>query len=303
MAMLPPPTLYTPPLEPPPIFLDTVDFTAKEDIEVFATKAKEAGALPALPPRDGSAHISSAALVVGLDYRGTQMELAGCINDAINVRDMLISKGYEVHTITDEFEVVTKRDVCMALMSLILHPTATRLYFHYSGHGSQVRDANGDEIDGLDECLALQFEDILDDELRGMVCCVDEGKRLMCVLDCCHSGSGMDLKYTLYESFGGGNTRKNRFHRDSRSAVSTRGEVLLLSGCQDEQTSADMTVRGQAQGAMTASILKTLRDTPKLRFIDLLRGCRDELKRMNCGQYPSFSSGRSDMDINRVFDY
>ena len=298
MSMLPPPTLYT-----PPIVVSVPEDMEIDDTASFAAKAKDASALPALPPRDGSAYPCSAALVVGLNYKGTQMELAGCINDAINVRDMLISKGYEVHTITDEFEVVTKRDVCMALMSLILHPTATKLYFHYSGHGSQVRDTNGDEIDGLDECLALQFEDILDDELRGMVCCVGESKRLMCVLDCCHSGSGMDLKYTLYESFGGGNSRKNRFHRDSRSAVSTRGEVLLLSGCQDEQTSADMMVRGQAQGAMTASILKTVRDKPDLTFIELLRCCRDELKRMNCGQYPSFSSGRSDMDIKRMFDY
>lgn len=286
--MIPPPTLYTPPQEETDMFLVRVRDPADRYIP---SKCEE----------------RSAALVIGLNYRDTPMALSGCINDAINVRDMLISKGYDVKLLTDDNVVVTKRDICIAFMELLLHSTATRLYFHFSGHGSQVLDSGeshlGDEADGLDECLVLMDGIILDDELRGMLCCLDQKKRLMCVLDCCHSGTGMDLKYTLYESFGGGSSRKNRFHRDGTSQLSTRGEVLLLSGCQDGESSADMFIRGQTQGALTACLLRTIKRYPKITFIEILRRCRDELKTLGCGQYPIFSSGRRSMDINRVFDY
>jgi hypothetical protein len=44
------------------------------------------------------------------------------------------------------------------------------LFFHYSGHGSQVRDSNGDEADGYDEVIFpldyAQTGTIIDDELH-----------------------------------------------------------------------------------------------------------------------------------------
>lgn len=255
--------------------------------------------------------ISSAAVVVGLNYRGTDMELGGCINDAVNVQSMLMEKGYDVHIITDEDESVGKREICMALLSLIYHPTASRLYFHYSGHGSQVRDTNGDERDGMDECLVLDNGIILDDELAGLMSCVDSDKRLMCVLDCCHSGSGMDLRYSMCKVYGRANKshgvppRRNRFRRAEgrRSSPATRGEVVMFSGCQDDQTSADMTVRGQVQGALTASLLKAMRLDVEPTFIELFSSCKRELKLLGVGQYPILSSGRKDMDVYRKFDY
>ncbi len=68
--------------------------------------------------------------------------------------------------------------------------------FYFTGHGSQVRDDNGDEEDGLDEVLVTygtRWEDptsyISDDSLKIWL------DRLRCrkavvVLDCCHSGTG-----------------------------------------------------------------------------------------------------------------
>jgi hypothetical protein len=74
------------------------------------------------------------------------------------------------------------------------------LFFHYSGHGGQVEDLDGDESDGYDSTLqALDWESaghILDDDLHDlMVKTLPAGVRLTCCFDCCHSGTIMDVPY------------------------------------------------------------------------------------------------------------
>jgi hypothetical protein len=63
----------------------------------------------------------------------------------------------------------------------------------YSGHGSFVPDRDGDEPDGLDECLcpwdvATQGP-IVDDELAAIYKDRPRGVRLLMVSDSCHSGT------------------------------------------------------------------------------------------------------------------
>ncbi len=81
------------------------------------------------------------------------------------------------------------------------------VYIHYSGHGQQVVDDNGDELDGLDEAIvpydSPQFFEagvyegenlIRDDELGKMTATIrkkiSSSGQLILVLDSCHSGSG-----------------------------------------------------------------------------------------------------------------
>ena len=51
------------------------------------------------------------------------------------------------------------------------------------------------------------------------------------VIDCCHSGTMMDLKYNYVKKDNYQNVIKDDRYDD------TIGEVYLISGCQDEQTS------------------------------------------------------------------
>jgi hypothetical protein len=76
------------------------------------------------------------------------------------------------------------------------------LFLHYSGHGTQTRDLDGDEADGYDEALVpLDHQSagvITDDEVFDRVCArLPQRCRLTAVMDCCHSGTVMDLPYTF----------------------------------------------------------------------------------------------------------
>lgn len=64
------------------------------------------------------------------------------------------------------------------------------------------RDDNGDEADGYDETLVpLDFQEagqIRDDDLlRTLVIPMRKGVFVTCIMDCCHSGTVLDLPYTF----------------------------------------------------------------------------------------------------------
>lgn len=65
--------------------------------------------------------------------------------------------------------------------------------FHYSGHGTQVDDLNGDEPDGADEAICpYDYETkgmFIDDRLGALYGKVPTGSNLTILMDCCHSGT------------------------------------------------------------------------------------------------------------------
>mmetsp|Transcript_41941 Transcript_41941/g.105773 ORF Transcript_41941/g.105773 Transcript_41941/m.105773 type:complete len:203 (+) Transcript_41941:1-609(+) len=76
------------------------------------------------------------------------------------------------------------------------------LFMHYSGHGGQVPDEDGDEADGLDETMVpLDYQSagqIRDDDIfKALVAPLPAGVRLTAVMDCCHSGTILDLPYVI----------------------------------------------------------------------------------------------------------
>ena len=148
-------------------------------------------------------------------YTPTWAELRGAVNDVLEMRKVLTGERWgipaeNIHTLTDEQG--TKEQIFREFQTHLIANAKKRfeqtkdrkegavILFQFSGHGSQVPDADGDEKgDKLDETLVTvesQDEpgknfDITDDEIFALT---SELRRwtdnIVYIFDSCHSGSG-----------------------------------------------------------------------------------------------------------------
>lgn len=193
------------------------------------------------------------------------------------------------------------------------------LFLHFSGHGSQTEDLDGDEEDGLDETILPEdFKTagmIVDDEMHDiLVKPLPAGCRLTALFDCCHSGSVLDLPYEysvngrekepnlMHEAAKGllnagvsyargdvenlitvGMTLFNKATKGKAAREKTRltksspADVIQLSGCKDDQKSADTVAAGEATGAMSWAFRQVLTRQPQLSYQQLLQNVRSLL--------------------------
>ncbi|KAL1920157.1 uncharacterized protein VTP21DRAFT_1303 [Calcarisporiella thermophila] len=154
------------------------------------------------------------ALLIGINYFGQKGELRGCINDVRNMKQFLLSRGWregDMVTLTDDQRdpkfIPTKANIIAAMQWLVRNAQPNDSYFfHYSGHGGQARDLDGDEEDGMDETIyPLDHTSagmLTDDEMHYyLVKPLPAGCRLTALFDSCHSGSALDLPY-MYSTQG-----------------------------------------------------------------------------------------------------
>ena len=98
---------------------------------------------------------------------------------------------------------LTKTNIIQQIKKFIIVPDNSKLFFHYSGHGTQVLDGEDgikDEEDGFDEAICpVDFDDsgfIIDDDIRRMLIDpLNETITLHAIMDCCHSATITDLRY------------------------------------------------------------------------------------------------------------
>ncbi len=231
------------------------------------------------------------ALLIGINYIGTVDELNGCINDAENIAARLV--GFKTITTLTDYTVVkpTKANILREFTKLLAGAVSGDcLLFAFSGHGSQVNDKNGDETDGKDEGLfTIDEKLIVDDELNLIINRnLKPGVTLFALTDCCHSGTIMDLKYNYMD------------YLENPKNAEMGGNVIMISGCKDEQTSADAYINGKSQGAMTWAFLGNLQ--PEITWRKLVENMRFSLKESGYTQVPKISSGRFiNMDSKFLF--
>ena len=137
------------------------------------------------------------ALLVGINrYKIPGADLRGCLNDVKNMKSVLTRYyGFadkDIRSLTN-FQA-TKKAMQSEITKLIGKARAGDvLLLHYSRHGANVPDRNGDEADGRDEILCptdLDWMDpLLDDWLRAEFDRLPAGVNFTVIMDCCHSGT------------------------------------------------------------------------------------------------------------------
>lgn len=241
--------------------------------------------------------IKGKALLFGLNYAHCKEgQLSGCIND-VNEISQYISNNVQipVDKYTDDIDLKsTSYDgIIQKLYGLAIESYKDNLEFvwiHYSGHGSYQKDVSGDEKDGNDEGLVpSDYEKkgiLIDDIINRVFSLFNPKTKILFICDSCHSGSMVDLKYTWNEK---------RQSTIDNPKCSVKAKTILISGCMDNQTSADAwNLLGDFKsiGALTACILKVLKRSSQQIYdvFVFVNSVRSELRKGGFSQYPILSS-------------
>jgi hypothetical protein len=214
-------------------------------------------------------------------YGGWSGDLGGCEPDAHDMQKLAASLGYDTNMLltkdaTSEAVLGAMADAAKTLKS------GDAFFLTYSGHGGQSPDENGDEDDSEDETWCLYDRQVLDDELSIMYGKFASGVRVFVLSDSCHSGTvirnmppqmraaarTMDNVSSMIPKAYRNPEEPVRYRFAPPKAVKANNEkyrelfkgvqrleagdirldpqagVLLISGCQDDQLSADLGTNG-----------------------------------------------------------
>jgi hypothetical protein len=241
--------------------------------------------------------MSKIALLMGLNYEGTESELRGCINDIENVSNVLKNvyqyAEEDIVVMTDHTEEMkpTRRNIIAQLIKLAektYERDIKEVWVSYSGHGTYVKDKGDDEDDQRDECLVpLDYYEnglIDDDTLNRVLALMNPDVRLICVIDSCHSETMLDLPYRYISG------KKNVIENSTNNI---KCQCIMISGCRDDDVSADAYNINNSQdysGAMTSALLHVLETFDyTITCWRLLKEMRKFLKRREFSQVPQIS--------------
>jgi hypothetical protein len=144
------------------------------------------------------------ALLIGINSYpnfAPRGQLSGCISD-IEAMRLVLETSFnfpENHVVSLTDELATREGILTAMKDLVQRVGKDDIVvFHYSGHGSQMRDLEGDEPDGLDETIVPSDSgrdphpnrDIKDDEIYlWLKDLTAKTSTVTLIFDCCHSGT------------------------------------------------------------------------------------------------------------------
>ncbi len=269
------------------------------------------------------------AVLIGINkYQVPGSDLNGCVNDVKNLSSVLKTYyGFQDKDITTLTDLkATKKAMQAAIQKLIKSgKKGDTLLFHYSGHGSNVPDDNGDEADRRDEILCptdLDWKDTLrDDWLRKTLNKLRKGVNLTVIMDCCHSGtitravtppdaprrerflpcpldlmateSGRRLRGTVRGQLG----KAPRGRKRKSDVVHAAIPEMLITGCRATQTSADAHIGGTYNGALTYYLVESIKEAEgKLTYRELHRRTLAKLKAEDFDQIPQLEGQRTSFD-------
>jgi len=230
------------------------------------------------------------ALIIGINYNETSLQLNGCINDAKLMERFLKNRNFtEIKLLTDETEIKpTKDNILKEIKNILENSNKNDLIFiFYSGHGSYTIDRNNDELDGYDELLVpLDFDYIKDDELKQLINTYGkQDTNIIALFDCCNSGTSFDLRYQILDKLNYDDITENKANTE------TPCNIFYISGCRDDEYSIETNVNDDVQGLMTWAFLDIMNKNNKLSWRQLIKKMRENIKGRSF-QIPQLSSGK-----------
>ena len=274
------------------------------------------------------------ALLIGINAYplfGPPQQLSGCVNDA-NAMAALLRDAYGFEDVVTLLDEAATRDAILGALDEL----GARIeeddvvVVHYSGHGSQMADREGDEPDGKDETLVPHDSgrkphpnrDITDDELYAWIRGVTEQTRnLSLVFDCCHSGTitrdafGSRSRWVPPDERPVSELPPSPMPAEARGTTRDTGpsdwlpmgRYVLIAGCQDDESSYehDVTDDGSVvtHGAMTYFLTQELaKATAGTTYRDVFELVRTRVSAAHPRQHPQLE-GTTDRELFGVRDF
>lgn len=220
-------------------------------------------------------------------------DLNGALNDIRLMRAVLENRfGFAPEQVrTLENQAATRAAILEQLQRFVggTEPGDV-VYIHFSGHGSQVEDRDGDEADGLDESI-LPYDartagvpDITDDEL-GAILAGLATDRAWVVLDSCHSGTATRGSMQLLTRSVQVDPR-GELYPASLPPTSVAGALaapyVLMTGAADYQSALDGPIdEGRHYGLFSLSMGRVLAQaTSELSAREVHARVREEMQRI-----------------------
>lgn len=314
--------------------LELVVLTKLLSVALIASLGGLCGCARGLPPRSSELPVTAAApeqmpiaqsaaaaprslrrraLLVAINqYKYNYPRLAGCINDAENLRDVLTQRfdfpSEDVLLLRDGEATLDGIRAAFEQHLIARADADTEVVFYFSGHGSSVNDDDGDEADCLDETLVTHDSgrqegapnrDLRDDELHTLLARLHlRTKRITVILDSCHSGTGARALGV------------RSLPRDARTApicgaaatvdAEARSQTLpytLITAARPNELAYERNIDGVTRGALTWHLARALRQAPQgATYRDVMEQVQSEVN----GQFPSQHPQVEGLDQDRL---
>lgn len=181
------------------------------------------------------------------NYPNSSNNLKGCLNDQKNISDLFYD--YTQYLCSDA--EVTKHNIQKKIETVLsFAQPGDAVVLHFSGHGTQIKDVNGDETDGLDEALYVYDGVLSDDTIGEILSYTKKGVYGLFICDSCHSESITRDLNNIPPS-----TKPHN--------ICTKKGVnnwTVISGCKAAGTSADAMFCGVWEGALSHYICATAKE-------------------------------------------
>jgi hypothetical protein len=217
-------------------------------------------------------------LTIGINQYA-RSPLKGCVADAMDMAEAFKEQHAQVVSLLDKD--ATRAAILTTKADMLASAGPDDLVLdHFSGHGTNVPDRDGDELDGVDEAIVpVDYATagmIVDDELYRLYWpAVARGVRVVAWMDSCFSGSIQRFAGSLAEAVSDGepvNPRKARWlppgewadwddvEAMARAAQQPRAKprtsALAFTACRADQVAYDAFLGGRYRGAFTAAALQ-----------------------------------------------
>ncbi len=235
--------------------------------------------------------MTNRALLVGInDYPGTGADLAGCVNDVLDVAALLREPEFGAYDVEVLCDAGASKGAVVERARELISATGyrDRGVVWYSGHGTWVPDRDGDEEDGRDEALVMYDYAsgglLTDDEIFQLYQGRRYGSRHAMFTDSCHSGTvtrGIMEPVCAHDDACGkflppvtvlpsDQLELARAVESKPFRGRSRSSVLHISGCADHEYSYDARFGPDRRpnGAFTYVALQTLRAERPATYAD-----------------------------------